>query len=455
MERTLRDREILNEIRDLSSKRATGKLQITTGMTQGAIFFDKGQIVDANLGKLNGFQAINAIASIPECTFNFDPSISPPVQNLNFSERLVLTEVFGLKVQREPKPSPTVNEPSDAAPTPAILLNDVEDQPNNSMLDAQPTAQFEIEQALELSSPEYLPAVNEPSDAAPTPAILLNDVEDQPNSSVLDAQPTVRFEVEQVLELSAVDPAAVTSIATRLNTDEQLLSTHYSNQEDSIPDNADEVEVINGITHRNDYVPIIFYEPGSARRFRPTLVAAVLGVLLGAVTAALLYRSRELSLPRAAVVQTSSAASVPATQTPGLSSEVVSGAPDLTGKGAKVPEHGQRLTRARRTLIAAKRSMLQPKLPLVFRAAPRPEKVAATFSPPSPSLRSVDTQSATHWREPLPRPPAAPAVDPQPRSDSNVLKRGARNSIRGVRFVSSRVSSWVGSVFGKKKRSAQ
>ena len=404
MERTLRDREILNEIRDFSSKRATGKLQITIGMTQGAIFFDKGQIVDANLGKLNGFQAINAIASIPECTFNFDPSISPPVQNLNVSERLVLTEVFGLKVQREPKPSPTVNEPSDAAPTPAILLNDVEDQPNNSMLDAQLTAEVEIEQAL---------------------------------------------------ELSAVDPAAVTSDTTRLNTDEQLLSTHYSNQQDSIPDNADEVEVINGITHRNDYLPIIFYEPGSPRRFRPTLVAAVLGVLLGAVTAALLYRSRELSLPRAAVVQTSSAASVPATQTPGLSSEVVSGARDLTGKGAKVPEHSQRLTRARRTLIAAKRSMLQPKHSLVFRAAPRPEKVAATFTPPSPLRPSIDTQSATHWREPLPRPPAAPAVDPQPRSDSNVLKRGARNSIRGVRFVSSRVSSWVGSVFGKKKRSAQ
>ena len=319
------------------------------------------------------------------------------------------------------------------------------------MLDAQPTAQFEIGQALELSSPENLPAVNEPSDAAPMPAILLNYVEDRPNRSVLDAE----FEIEQVLELSAVDPAAVTSDTTRLNTDEQLLSTHYSNQEDSIPDNADEVEVINGITHRNDYLPIIFYEPGSPRRFRPTLVAAVLGVLLGAVTAALFYRSREPSLPRAAVVQTSSPASVPATQTPGLSSEVVSGARDLTGKGAKVPEHSQRLTRARRTLIAAKRSMPQPKHPLVFRAAPRPEKVAATFSRPSPSLPSIDTQSATHWREPLPRPPVAPAVDPQPRGDSNFLKRRAKDSIRGVRFVSSRVSSWVGSVFGKKKRSAQ
>jgi hypothetical protein len=149
----------------------------------------------------------------------------------------VLKAFFGLKVQREPESSPAVSEPSDAVPTPAILLNDVEDQPNSSVLDAQPTAQVEIEQALELSAPEYSPAVTEPPDAAPTPAILLNDVEDQPNSSVLDAQPTAQFEIEQVLELSAVDPAALTSDTTPLNTEEQH-STYYSNDEDSIPDNA-------------------------------------------------------------------------------------------------------------------------------------------------------------------------------------------------------------------------
>ena len=144
MERTLRDREILQGIRDLSSKRATGKLQITIGMTQGAIFFDKGQIVDANLGKLNGFQAINAIASIPDGTFDFDPSISPPVQHLNFSERLVLTKAFGLTVQSEPKYSTAVSEPSNDAPAPAILLNDVEDDANSGVV------QVETEHALDL-----------------------------------------------------------------------------------------------------------------------------------------------------------------------------------------------------------------------------------------------------------------------------------------------------------------
>src|SRR6185436_15916417 len=188
-----------------------------------------------------------------------------------------------------PEYLPAVNERPDAAPTPAILLNHVEDQPNNSMLDAQLTAEVEIEQALELSAvdpaavtsdttplnteeqhstyysndedsipdnapskwsvlkaffglkvqrePEYPPAVAERPDAAPTPAILLNDVEDQPNSSVLDAQPTAQVEIEQALELSSVDPAAVTSETTPLNTEEQH-STYYSNDEDIIPDNA-------------------------------------------------------------------------------------------------------------------------------------------------------------------------------------------------------------------------
>ena len=694
MERTLRDREILKGIRDLSSKRATGKLQITTGTTQGAIFFDKGQIVDANLGKLNGFQAINAIASIPDGTFDFDPSISPPVQHLNFSERWVLTEVFGLKVQSEPKYSPTepsddaptppiplndieeqpssgvaeveieqvhelsstdpaavptdpaplniqeqppstyyskdddiipdnapskwsalkaffrrkvqrepeylvsVNEPSDDASTPAIFLNDVEEQPNTRVVQVeieqlhelsstdpaavpidtaplntqeQPTStyysndddiipdnapskwsvlkalfgrkvqrepeysaalnepfdeapapaiplndigeqpsigvvQVEIEPVHELSSldpaaavmsdttllnteeqppstyysnvediipdnapskwsvlkaffrrnvrrePEYLLHVNEPSADAPTPAILLKDVEDQPNRSV------VQVETEPVHELSSLDPAAMTLIATRFNTDEQLLTTHYSNHEDSIPDDADEVEVITGIAHLNDYRPVIFYEPSAQLRLRPTFVAAVLGILLGVITAALFYRSRELSLQHRPVVQTSSSANAPATQTPGFSSEVVSAAPDLTGKRVKVSENRQSFTRARKAPIEVKRSILHTKRPLIFRAAPRQEQVASTISPSSPSSPprpSIARQSATPWREPAFRPAVAPAADPQPRSDANVLKRGANESIRGVRFVSSRVGSWVGSVFGKKKRSAQ
>ncbi|HEX7297095.1 MAG TPA: DUF4388 domain-containing protein, partial [Pyrinomonadaceae bacterium] len=181
MGRTLRDREILHGIRDLSSNRATGKLQITTGMTQGAIFFNKGQIVDANLGKLNGFQAINVIASIPDATFDFDPSISPPVQHFNFRERLVLTKAFGLNVQSEP---------------------------------------------------EYSPGVDEPLDDVPATAIPLNDVEEEPSSGV------VQVETGPVLDLSSVDPAAVISDTTPLNTDEQLAETYYSNDEDVLPDSA-------------------------------------------------------------------------------------------------------------------------------------------------------------------------------------------------------------------------
>ena len=94
---SLYDQGILDEIRMLASQGETGKLQITAGMTEGALFFNKGQLVDARVGKLTGFQAINAVASIPDATFNFDPTIAPPVQSsIKANERLLLKDFFGI-----------------------------------------------------------------------------------------------------------------------------------------------------------------------------------------------------------------------------------------------------------------------------------------------------------------------------------------------------------------------
>src|ERR1044071_6679980 len=97
MNDALRDRGILDAIGMLSSERASGALRISTGLTEGALFFDRGQLVDARLGKLTGFQAINALASVPDAIFNFDPSIAPPAQSsITGSERLLLKDFFGI-----------------------------------------------------------------------------------------------------------------------------------------------------------------------------------------------------------------------------------------------------------------------------------------------------------------------------------------------------------------------
>ena len=102
----IRDQGILDVIAMLSSQRASGRLQITTGMTEGALFFDQGQLVDAWLGKLTGFQAINALASVRDASYDFDPAISPPAQtSITANQRILLKDFFGI-VTTDPESQP-------------------------------------------------------------------------------------------------------------------------------------------------------------------------------------------------------------------------------------------------------------------------------------------------------------------------------------------------------------
>lgn len=94
----VRDEGILDVIGLLAARRASGRVQVSTGMTDGALFFDKGQLVDARVGKLTGFQAINALAAVPDATYNFDPSIVPPLQSsITARERILLKDFFGIE----------------------------------------------------------------------------------------------------------------------------------------------------------------------------------------------------------------------------------------------------------------------------------------------------------------------------------------------------------------------
>ena len=96
-EQTLRDSGIIDVIRTLSSNGESGRLSMTTGTTDGVFFFQNGQLVDARVGNLTGFQAINAAASMPESTFSFDPYSAPPsFSSITPSERVVLKQFFGI-----------------------------------------------------------------------------------------------------------------------------------------------------------------------------------------------------------------------------------------------------------------------------------------------------------------------------------------------------------------------
>ena len=94
---TVRESGVLDVIRTLSSNGESGRLSMSTGTTDGVFFFRNGQLVDARVGNLTGFQAINAAASMPEATFSFDPSVTPPsFSPIKPNERVVLKQFFGI-----------------------------------------------------------------------------------------------------------------------------------------------------------------------------------------------------------------------------------------------------------------------------------------------------------------------------------------------------------------------
>lgn len=97
IERPVGNRAILDVIQTISSNGESGRLALKTGMMNGAFFFRNGLLVDARVGNLTGFQAVNAAASMPDAALSFDPSIPPPpVSSITPSERIVLRQFFGI-----------------------------------------------------------------------------------------------------------------------------------------------------------------------------------------------------------------------------------------------------------------------------------------------------------------------------------------------------------------------
>lgn len=96
--KSLHNGGVLDVIKILSTNGESGRLEITVGKTEGALFFKNGQLVDARVGDLTGFRAVNAAASMRDARFTFDPSITPPtVSSITPNERVVLKQFFGIE----------------------------------------------------------------------------------------------------------------------------------------------------------------------------------------------------------------------------------------------------------------------------------------------------------------------------------------------------------------------
>lgn len=104
---------IMEVIATLSAKGATGRLEILAGETKGALLFRGGGLVDARIGHLTGFQAVNAVVSMRDAQFDFDPSVAVPgISSITPSERVVLKRFFGI----ETADSQTADSMDHAAP---------------------------------------------------------------------------------------------------------------------------------------------------------------------------------------------------------------------------------------------------------------------------------------------------------------------------------------------------
>jgi hypothetical protein len=108
---------ILEIVALIGARRASGRLRIVSGTTEGELIFTDGNLVDARLGHLTGFQAVNALTAMHEAEVEFDPSISTPIgSSITSSERVVLKEFFGIdSLDSKHQPPPVIDDEEDEA----------------------------------------------------------------------------------------------------------------------------------------------------------------------------------------------------------------------------------------------------------------------------------------------------------------------------------------------------
>ena len=90
--------EILNLIHQITANRDSGRLEILAGAIQGELSFSDGKLVDARVGHLTGFRAVNAAVAMRDARFSFDSSFAPlAASSITASERVVLKQFFGIE----------------------------------------------------------------------------------------------------------------------------------------------------------------------------------------------------------------------------------------------------------------------------------------------------------------------------------------------------------------------
>lgn len=100
MDKPLDTDSLLDAIAAITSRRESGRLQITAQGSRGAFFFKEGKLVDARMGPFSGFPAVNQAMALGKADLKFDPTIQPPHATLiSIKERILLKERFGIEAE--------------------------------------------------------------------------------------------------------------------------------------------------------------------------------------------------------------------------------------------------------------------------------------------------------------------------------------------------------------------
>ncbi|HXQ69111.1 MAG TPA: hypothetical protein VN844_01375 [Pyrinomonadaceae bacterium] len=121
---------ILDIIKSITSLRETGRLEINAFGTHGTLLFHEGKLVDARLGSLSGFPAVNAAVALQDVEIDFD-HVEPAshASTITPNERVILSRFFGIEAADMEQPKETSEPEIDWNPTPEPVVPLVEAGP--------------------------------------------------------------------------------------------------------------------------------------------------------------------------------------------------------------------------------------------------------------------------------------------------------------------------------------
>jgi len=116
--------EILEVIKSITSNQESGRLEIVSSGARGTLLFTEGKLLDARLGSLSGFPAVNAAVALRDVQVSFD-HVTPAshLSSITPSERVVLKRFFGIEAAEIEEPADTAEPDWNPAPEPVVPLN--------------------------------------------------------------------------------------------------------------------------------------------------------------------------------------------------------------------------------------------------------------------------------------------------------------------------------------------